>query len=230
MRSTAFEGIRAAVVSVAVAVAAVPDPSGAATAVAPPTTDHILQLAADPGHGKILFLMHCKSCHGANAGGDGPRAIPVLAGQREKYIVEQLALFATGMRAGQSMHETMQRPDLGWIKPVRDLAAYLSSAPRNPRPEYGDARDTAAGKRLYEAACTACHGSQGQGTDSGVPAIGGQQYRYLAAQLGNFVSGHRDAENREVLVSMGALSERDIEEVANYASRLGYLASQGGPP
>jgi cytochrome c553 len=193
------------------------------------TSEPVWTVEADAEHGKVLYLKRCKSCHGAKAWGDGPRAIPALAGQREKYLVEQLALFATEMRAGQSMHETMQRPDLDWIKPVRDLAAYLSAAPRSPGPEYADGHNLSAGRRLYQAACRDCHGANGEGTKAGIPAIGGQQYRYLAVQLGNFTQGHRDAGNLGVLVAMGSLSAQDIQDVANYASHLNYLTSEGPP-
>ncbi len=125
------------------------------------------------------------------------------------------------------MHEVMQRPALDWIQPVRDLAAYLSGATRSPGPELAGTHDLSAGKRLYHASCRDCHGVNGEGTPAGIPAIGGQHYRYLVAQLGNFAYGHRDAENQEALVSMKALSAQDIRDVANFASQLNYLTADG---
>jgi cytochrome c553 len=109
------------------------------------------------------------------------------------------------------------------------LAAYLSAAPRSPGPEYAGGHDLSAGKRLYQAACRDCHGPNGEGTKAGIPAIGGQQFRYLAVQLENFTQGHRDAENRAALVAMGSLSPQDIRDVANYASHLSYLTSDSPP-
>jgi cytochrome c553 len=205
-------------------------PPAAAAAPTPRVPDPVWAATGNADNGKILYLMHCKACHGGHGWGDGPRAIPALAGQREKYLVEQLALFATGTRAGQSMHETMQRPDLGWIQPVRDLAAFLSAAPRSPHPEYGESQEVAAGARIYQSACKECHGSRGEGSAPGIPAIGGQHSRYLAAQLTNFVQGHRDAENRQALVAMESLSEQDIQDVASYASRLSALTASDPRP
>lgn len=195
----------------------------------PAALDRVWAATPDADHGKVLYLMRCRQCHGRHAWGDGPRAIPALAGQREKYLVEQLTQFAVGQRSGQSMHETMQRPDLNWPQAVRDLGAYLSTAPRSTGPEYAESHDVSTGKRLYQSACRDCHGANGEGTPAGTPAIGGQQYRYLVAQLGNFSSGHRDAGEPRLPVSMGALSQRDIQDIANYVSRLSYLTAEGAP-
>jgi cytochrome c553 len=201
----------------------------AADAVTPQALDRVWSTTPDADHGKVLYLMHCRECHGRHAWGDGPRSIPALAGQREKYLVEQLAQFAVGQRASQSMHETMQRPDLDWAQAVRDLAAYLAIVPRSTGPEYGESNDVSAGKRLYQLACRDCHGGNGEGTAGGTPAIGGQHYRYLAAQLRSFSAGHRDAGEPPLPVSMGALSQQDIQNIANYASRLSYLTADGAP-
>ena len=74
-------------------------------------------VTADPGHGKILYIKHCVACHRGQAWGDGPREIPALAGQNRRYLLEQLARYATGERPGSlkhsaAMHDTLQAPDL----------------------------------------------------------------------------------------------------------------------
>ena len=181
--------------------------------------------APDPGHGKVLFSTHCRTCHGNHGWGDGSRGIPALAGQREKYLVGQLTGFVEGKRTSQSMHDTMQRQELNRPSAIRDLAAFLSGAQRSPGPENGGDPDVSAGKRLYEAACRGCHGAHGEGTQAGVPAVGGQQYRYLTEQLDNFASGHRSVGDPKARVPMGAPSARDIEELANYLAHLSYLTA-----
>lgn len=190
----------------------------------------IWAITPDADHGKILYLKHCRACHGNRAWGDGPRAIPALAGQREKYLIVQLTQFAIGKRDNQSMHEVMQRPDLDWPQAARDLGAYLSAAPRSPAPEYGESRDTAAGKRVYQETCRECHGVRGEGKETGLPAIGGQHYQYLVAQLVNFSYGHRDAGNLQLIQSMGGLTAQAVQDVANYASHLTYLTADDSPP
>jgi cytochrome c553 len=193
------------------------------------TLSRVWAITPDADHGKILYLMHCSACHGKHPWGDGPRAIPALAGQREKYLVVQLTLFAIGKREGQSMHETMQRSDLDWAQAVRDLGAYLSGAPRSPAPEYGESNDTSAGKRVYQKTCSDCHGIRGEGKETGLPAIGGQQYNYLVTQLDNFSHGHRGAGDLQLLESMGGLTPQAVQDVANYASHLTYLTADDNP-
>ncbi len=200
-------------------------PTSAAETLSHETLDHIWAITPDPDNGKVLYLMHCRACHGSHAWGDGPRSIPALAGQREKYLVLQLTQFASGKRTGQSMHETMRRPDLDWAQAVRDLGSYLSAAPRSPGPEYGESRAALAGKQLYQQDCSGCHGADGEGNKSGIPAIGGQHDRYLIEQLSNFSYGHRDAGDLQRLESMGAFTRQQVEDLANYASHLAFLTA-----
>ena len=224
-----------------------------------------MAVTPDPEHGRILYLKHCSKCHTPHAWGDGPRAIPALAGQRESYLIEQLAHFASGERkgsvthgpvpalAGQResylieqlahfasgerkgsvthgpvMHEILQPPDLNRPQAIGDLAAYLSRAGRNPQPEHAATRAPAIGKGTYTKACAACHGTDGAGSDKGtIPAIGGQHYGYLLAQLSGFASGLRGHPLGPDVVS--GLSDEEQQAVADYVSRLAYLSSVSAP-
>lgn len=184
----------------------------------------------DPAHGKILYLKHCSRCHSPRAWGDGPREIPVLAGQREHYLIEQLAHFATGERNGSAMHgpamhESLQPADVNRPQALGDLAAYLARAAGNPTPEHwGGGAVLAAGGRIYAGACSACHGSDGAGNDSGtIPAIGGQHYGYLLAQLSGFASGLRA--HPQTANAVSGLPDEERQAVADYISRLPYLSS-----
>jgi len=185
--------LAALVLSAALATPGTPAPSAPATALA-------LQAAAataDAGHGQILFLKHCVPCHGARGWGDGPRVIPAIAGQQERYLVVQLARFATGERHGSdihgsAMHDTLQPADVDRPQALADLAAWLAHAPRNREPEQGEGRDLAAAERTYVRACAGCHGTGGGGDARAVvPAIAGQHYSYLLEQLQSFAAGRR---------------------------------------
>jgi cytochrome c553 len=177
----------------------------------------------DAGHGKVLYLKHCPACHGPHGWGDGPRAIPALAGQQESYLVGQLTDFATAKRAGDSMHEVMRHADLDWPQAVRDLSAYLSRAPRSRAPEFGENTGRNSGRPLYLQACSACHGVNGAGQADGAPAIGGQQYRYLLARIRTFSSTH-EGKVQSPLAGRDA-SEQQLEDIANFVSRLGALVA-----
>lgn len=148
-------------------------------------------------------------------------------------MIEQLARFATGERKGSVMHgpamyESLQPPDVHRPQAIGDLAAYLSRAARNPQPEHAEGRALALGKRTYTKACSACHGSDGAGSDTGtIPAIGGQHYGYLLAQLGGFASGLRAHPLGADVVS--GLSGEEQQAAADYASRLAYSSSVSAP-
>ncbi len=193
------------------AVASVPAPDRAASA--PP----------DAEHGRVLYLRHCAACHGPRAWGDGPREIPALAGQREGYVVEQLTHFASGDRPGSEMHgpamrDTLRAPDVNRAPAMRDLAAYIAHAPRNPRPDQGEGRSLAAGRGLYVSECAACHGEQGSGSEAGtIPRIGGQHFRYLLSRLHEFASVHRGLDAAPMASSWSAEQQ---QAVADYLSRL----------
>jgi cytochrome c553 len=81
------------------------------------TLNRIWAITPDADHGKILYLKHCTACHGRHAWGDGYQETPALAGQREQYFVLQLTQLAIGKRDGQSMHQTLQKPDLTGHRP-----------------------------------------------------------------------------------------------------------------
>jgi len=201
----------------------------AAVAAAGPMAGPALELRSrasaatpDAEHGRILYLKHCAACHRSHAWGDGPREIPALAGQRQPYLIEQLALFASDQRQGSlmhgpAMHDTLQRPDLDRPQAIADLAAYLSPAPLNPEPEQGEGGALAAGGSIYIKACSACHDSAGRGS-ADVPAIGGQHYSYLLAQLRGFAAGRRDHPSFPGFA--GGLSGEQQQTVADYVSRL----------
>ncbi len=183
-------------------------------------------LSPDPEHGMVLFLKRCAACHGHHAWGDGPREIPALAGQGANYLTEQLERFIRGERPGSEMHgpsmqESTQPPDVNRAQAIRDLTSYLTQAAHNPQPEHGQADALALGKRSYERSCISCHGEQGAGNDEQrVPAIGGQQYSYLASRLHGFASGR-------MLHTPGLapLAARDQQGLADYISRLSYLST-----
>jgi cytochrome c553 len=185
-------------------------------------------ITPDPEHGMVLYLKHCAKCHGRRAWGNGPREIPTLAGQRERYLIEQLARYISGGRVGSdihgpAMHDALQPPDVNRAQALGDLASHLSRAARNPQPENGAGEALGAGKRAYTAGCLSCHGDDGAGNEAvSVPAIGGQHYSYLVARLRDFASGRLAHPS-----PIAALTTEEQQAVADYTSRLPYLSPAG---
>jgi cytochrome c553 len=181
-------------------------------------------LTADVPHGRVLYLKHCAACHGRQAWGSGPQEIPALAGQRESYLIVQLAHFIDGDRAGSELHgpamrDALQPPDVKRAQALRDLCASLSRAPLNSAPEQGSGQALAAGKRAYAKACAGCHGISGEGSEAPIaPALAAQHYSYLLTQLSSFSSGHLAHAPGLPPTLGGSADER--QALADYASRL----------
>ena len=189
--------------------------SGTAAAVPPPASD-----SPDPRHGEVLYRRHCVACHRERAWGDGPRAIPALAGQREGYLIEQLTRFASDARPGSvmhgpAMHDTLKATDVNRTAAIRDLAAYLARAPAAPQAEQGRGGSLDLGKSAYLRACAGCHGEDGAGRDvAAAPRIGGQHFRYLLSRLRELGAAHSG------LVEPAALSVQEQQALAEYIARL----------
>jgi cytochrome c553 len=211
-----------------------------AAPVAPPGADaaaallsRAAALTPDVPHGRILYLERCAACHSPRGWGDGPREIPALAGQRERYLLEQMARFLSGARPelamhGPAMHEALSPGDVDRPQALRDLAGYLARAQPDPRPEHGDGRTLAAGGQDYRRDCSGCHGD-GAGSDAtGLPRLGGQHFHYLRAQLRGFAAIHRGviAPDAAARTAPGA-GER--EAIADYLSRLTYPPADHTP-
>jgi cytochrome c553 len=172
-------------------------------------------------HGGQLFTERCASCHGPQAWGDGSKKIPSLASQREFYLLEQLVLFSSLDRYVPAMHQALT--SAGGLGPqdFRDLSAYLAGASHNPRPQHGDGRALKAGGETFARSCAMCHGKTGEGSDrEPIPAIGGQHYSYVLAQMEGFASGHRSLVEPPVIDFTAGLSTEERNAVADYVSRL----------
>ena len=207
--------------------------TGVALAV-PPVVNELVGKAMsstpDAQHGSILYLKRCKSCHGQNAWGNAPKEVPTLAGQRELYLVVQLAEFVTLERNGSAMHRATNVADAKHPQAIRDLAAYLANAPRDPKPDEGDGKAVAAGEKLFQRGCAMCHGTSAQGSaDEPIPALAGQHYPYTLLQLKNFAAGHRGQVEPPVIDFTAGLSAEEQSGVADYLSRLKLTVSTSEP-
>jgi cytochrome c553 len=181
-------------------------------------------LSADLPHGMVLFLKHCAQCHGRQAWGDGPRVIPALAGQRETYLIGQLAHFIDGSRPGSelhaaAMHEALAPADINRAQALRDLSEWLSRAAPNNDPERGPGEALPAGKHAYANACAGCHGTDGTGSEQpAVPVLASQHYSYLLGRLGSFSAGHLPHAAGLAPAIVG--SSQQQQAIADYLARL----------
>jgi cytochrome c553 len=64
--------------------------------------------------------------------------------------------------------------------------------------------------------CAHCHGTDGNSTSSAYPSLAGQTKDYLYRQMKDFKEGRR--KNSMMSPSIGALSDQDMQELAEYFS------------
>ena len=169
------------------------------------------QPAADVGAGKVLAEQQCKGCHGADGKGVAP-AIPNLAGQRERYLLAALTEYKEGKRSHAALRDmAMGLNDAD----ARNVASYYAGLP-------AIAPSTAAAPHvsLYDrgksvaAACTSCHGPDGNSKTAGTPNLAGQQPRYFMTAVQEYLMGARD--HAPMIGLVRDMSRADLESVAIY--------------
>jgi cytochrome c553 len=149
------------------------------------------QVAArgDVNAGKTIVERDCKACHGLDGKGLAP-GIPNLAAQREGYLLASLKEYKEGKRphaALRDMAANMSDADM------RNVAVYFAGLP----PVAAASKGAPAGSSLYEegkalaAACTKCHGEDGNSKTPGTPSLAGQQPHYLVAAIQEYHQGER---------------------------------------
>lgn len=147
------------------------------------------QSPADIAAGKIVAERQCSACHGLDGRGKGP-AIPTLAGQPDGYLLAAMAEYKDGRRhhaALRAIIETLSDAD------VRNVAAYFASLPPISAPSAQAVQPFSpyeTGKKLA-GGCGECHGPDGNSKTAGIPSLAGQQPRYFATAVHEYLSGSR---------------------------------------
>ena len=159
----------------------------------------------------------CIGCHGYG-GNAGSQIYPHLAGQPEPYLRKQLMAFASGERGDPFMTPmalSISQRELDGL-----VAHFSKMAPLPNTTFHADAARVARGEALVKANnCAACHGQQLEGKDV-YPRLAGQGYVYLRDQLNRFKSGARRDATGAMPAVVGALSQQDIDDLAQFiASR-----------
>lgn len=187
----------------------------------------------------------CAACHGldGNATAD-PKIYPRIAGQSERYVARQLALFKSGERTGGTA--ALMIPYVAPLSPqdMRDLGAHFATQKSgagiaddaviaDAASPYKDMKFFEAGQKLYRSgdakrgipACMACHGPAGAGNPGpAYPHIGGQQAWYAARRLEEYRAGtttEREASLFHVMAAIAKpLTDEEIQALSSYLQGL----------
>jgi cytochrome c553 len=163
----------------------------------------------------------CSACHGPNGNSSNPEW-PNLAGQGERYLIQQLKYFKEGKRNNPVM-APMAAPlsDQDMV----DVAAYFAT--QKPAGLEADPSYWEAGQKIYRGgdsarnlpACIACHGPVGRGNPpAGYPMLRGQHSVYTQKQLNDYAAGARPGPNAEIMRTIA--SRMTAEEIRNVSSYI----------
>ena len=182
---------------------------------------------------RVYMTKTCLACHGRN-GAKAIMSYPVLAGQNEKYLVQQLELIKSGERTGsvdpetghpfvKGMADVMHLLSEEDIKNVSKYLAVMTPA----EPEVLDPAPSeevlAAGQKAYKKlGCKSCHGKEGEKTKNKLyPIIAGLDRDYLARQM--FDMRDKVRTGGKVKLMFGVIKrakDDDIEAMATWLSQI----------
>jgi len=146
-------------------------------------------MQADSAKAEQTAVNLCSTCHGPRGISTSPE-FPILAAQREGYLLTQIEAFRSHARAEKDAHDFM------WgianqLDPAvfAGLARYYASQPPAPG-RSDDPALVARGKALFDKgvpgraipACATCHGANAEGM-ADFPRLAGQHAKYVAKQI-----------------------------------------------
>ncbi|MEW5741661.1 MAG: c-type cytochrome [Myxococcota bacterium] len=177
-----------------------------------------LKLKGDPKRGEEAYEV-CSACHLPSGAGRPDGTFPQLAGQHPTVLIKQMADIRGGLRDNPIMYpfaSTLVDP-----QELADVAAYIQTL-KIPRDNgKGPGTDLALGKKLYERDCVSCHMKNGEGDAAKFyPVLAGQHYKYMLRQATEIRDGKRRNANPDMVKVIKTYSDKDIDAIVDYMSRL----------
>jgi cytochrome c553 len=181
----------------------------------------LLHAAGNPSAGKEQSET-CAGCHGADGNSATP-IFPKLAGQHASYLAKQLHDFKSQKRSSPTMTAIS-----GMLNDseIDDLSAFYTAqkvtVEKSVINKLGEDIYRTGNLSTGVAACSGCHGPQGEGNLPAVfPALNGQYAAYIEKTLRDFKTGVRANDNNSAMRSIATkLSDEEITAVADYISGL----------
>lgn len=183
----------------------------------------------------------CAACHGLDGNPTDPQ-YPRLAGQSERYIAHQIALFKSGERSSGMAAVMKPFADMLTAQDARDLGAYFATQKTGAgiaddtvvaAGPYKDRKFFEVGQQLFRSgdparglpACMACHGPAGAGNPGpAYPAVAGQTAAYTQRRLEEYRAGtttQRDPHLFNIMAAVaGKLTDEEIGALASYLQGL----------
>ena len=189
-----------------------------------------LLLITTSANSKDSYQTHCAQCHGASGQGNDALGAPNLTQLSAAYIQRQLEGFRAGWRkSDDSYTQTMMAAIASLDAPVLASATSAIDTFSDINRTAGaiHAGNTDRGKDLYNAYCSACHGTNAIGNDAlGAPNLLGLSQNYLSRQYLHFAEGRRgghpdDRYGQQMARLAKALKDPQlIDDVSTYVASL----------
>ena len=183
-----------------------------------PTSD----ASRTPGEERAINL--CSTCHGPRGISTSPE-FPILAAQREPYLVAQLEAFQAKTRQEKAAHDIMWGIAGNLDAPlIKSIAQYYASQPPAPGRPYDPAL-IARGRELFEKGlpdrgippCASCHGPKAEGV-ADFPRLAGQHAKYVLRQIEYIQTLVRKAPVMHGIVK--DLTPEEMQAIAVYVQSL----------
>lgn len=183
-----------------------------------------LALTPDLENGMDVYEV-CAACHLTEGWGTKEGTFPQLAGQHKEVLIKQLADIRALNRDNPTMYPFALPASIGDAQALADVVAYIAKLPMNPDNGKGEwaegTPEFAQGKKLYADNCVQCHGDNGEGKPKEFyPKIQGQHYNYMLRQFEWIRDGKRRNANPDMVKQINAFSDKDMQMVINYTSRI----------
>ncbi len=186
--------------------------------------DEAMTLEADRENGIEVYEV-CAGCHLTEGWGKPDGTFPQLAGQSREVLIKQLADIRAKNRDNPTMYPFALPESIGGAQSLADVTEYIEQLPMNPEPGLGQWADGTPefeqGKKLYADNCVECHGEKGEGKpEKFYPLIQAQHYNYMLRQFEWIRDGKRRNANPDMVKQINGFSNKDMEMVINYVSRI----------
>jgi cytochrome c553 len=186
--------------------------------------EEAMDLTPDPENGIEVYEV-CAGCHLTEGWGETSGTFPQLAGQHKAVLIKQLADIREGNRDNPTMYPFALPRAIGGAQSLADVVAYIEKLPMNPENGKGEweqgTPEFAQGEKLYKDNCVECHGETGEGiAEKYYPRIQGQHYAYMLRQFEWIRDGKRRNANPDMVKQIKSFSDKDMQMVINYVSRV----------
>jgi len=170
-----------------------------------------------------IVRTQCSTCHGAD-GNTTSELYPIIAGQNQEYIANQLKAYRDKTRTNLNAQRFMQGIASRLSdEDITNLAQYYATLKPEHKHQINDQVKYEIGRELFLKgntdkgipACAACHGEKALGNQS-IPRLAGQNLNYLKRQFAVFHTNERPSGSSTMQQFVKNLDEAEVNALAEY--------------